>query len=322
VDGRPRLASVAGLRRSGVQWCTNRLETVRRRAWPDCPSPAGTRVVAVVVSYNTVDLTRQMLYSVFASGVIRDLAEIVVVDNRSADGTLAYLTELDRRGLVTLIENRWPTYHGPGLNRAMSSLARRPDACSIGHVWILDSDVVVLRSDTVVDAVAVARTTGAALVGQKRHGVRALFSLLVDPRAVWRRGIPPFLESGAPARCLQEAALAAGAGQAACNFAHDGYVLHLGAGTSRGLLRLGRSDNPYVPETPGPVDASGALVYDFDGTVDGMDRYVPFLARYDAEAAALEPAAFADLLTAHRARWSVTDPPPGFTLAAPLDATG
>ena len=283
--------SVRTRRRKYWRAATNGIELLRKRSWPDC-APASEepgRVVAITVSYNTVDLTRQLLYSLFATGVVDALDELIVVDNRSRDGSLDYLRAMSRRGLITLIENRWPPYHGPGLNRAMSRLARRPDACTIEYVWILDSDVVVLRPDALADALRVARTTGAAIVGAK------LYSMVIDPRTVWRRGLPPFEEQGHPADALRKLVVESGGLTVDHPFADDGYLLHHRAGSMLSVRNMGLKHNAtaeWIAERAlrgQPVELPDA----FPGAGDPDSAYARFQREFDAAVGGSAPEAFA-----------------------------
>jgi hypothetical protein len=283
-----------------VQWVTNRIEELRKRPWPDCEQGSTSErntIAAVTVNYNTVDITRQMLYSVFNSGAIATIDELVVVDNGSTDGSRLYLDAMAARGLITLLTNRWPPYHGPGLNRAMSHLARQGGACAIEYVWILDTDVIVLRGDTLQAAIDVARAENAAIVGQHRHGdSHSLFAQLVDPKQIWRRSTTPFQDSGSPSKRLEYSVLANGGTAATFGFAWRGDVVHLESATSQQLLRIGKDRNPYAQWIGGRKSREGSPDYDFESIPNAADRYFEFLETYRANAEALAPDAFADLL--------------------------
>jgi GT2 family glycosyltransferase len=169
-----------------------------------------------VANYNTSRLIAQLVFSLYRLLGRDQFSELVIVDNGSSDGSRELLGALHRAELIHLIQNRAQHYHGPALTQGVSWLARAPAA--VGYVWVLDSDVIVLRPDTVRDALAAARRAGAAAVGQKlgdpasnrllQHNREMLdpSSLMFDPRRVWRDPIPPFLEDGAPATALQVAA--------------------------------------------------------------------------------------------------------------------
>ena len=106
----------------------------------------------------------------------------MVVDNGSRDGSAELLAEADDAGLCELMANDTNVFHGPALNQALSWLAgRRPLA---QWVWVLDSDCVVARPDTLFKVLAVA---DAALVGEPgwdpwhQYETLGLYSLLLVP---------------------------------------------------------------------------------------------------------------------------------------------
>ena len=117
--------------------------------------------------------------------------------------------------------------------------------------------MVVLRSDTVRDALAKGRAVDAAAVGQKlgddtynrllEHNREMLdpCSLIFDPRRIWRSPIPPFLEDGAPATALQVAADANGLRLGDLPFVEDEYLVHLGRGTLGEIAQAGDAANRY-----------------------------------------------------------------------------
>ena len=210
------------------------------------------RVGVVMVSYNTVAVTGQAIY-----GLLRNVrtppVRLVVVDNASTDGSAELLTELARAGLCEVIVNSTQRYHGPALTQAMDHLAASQTAGRrVGPVWLLDSDCIVLRSDTLSAGVALMASTGAGMVGQwsvdrwHRPGdLLGLHCLLLDPAQVWREPVVPFEEDGSPSRRLQESARQLGVTVAELPFTRDGYVVHLGRTTLRGILRDDARDNRY-----------------------------------------------------------------------------
>src|SRR5437588_3493245 len=123
------------------------------------------------------------------------------------------LAALAGRGLIELLHNRRLPYHGPGLNRAVSHLARSApqDGGPIDLIWAVDTDVVVLRPDALTAAVAALSAAGGALAGEiggeelnlLPEGTMYLSSMLLDPRLAWRRGVRPFWEHGAPSAGMQ-----------------------------------------------------------------------------------------------------------------------
>jgi len=87
-----------------------------------------------------------------------------VVDNASTDGSLELLDALHGAALIHLIRNRRQRDHGPALTQAISWLARRQREVDrreqLDYVWILDSDLIVLRPTAVCDAISRARGVG------------------------------------------------------------------------------------------------------------------------------------------------------------------
>ena len=210
------------------------------------------RVGVVMVSYNTIAVTGQAIY-----GLLRNIRtpplRLVVVDNASTDGSAELLTELARAGLCEVIVNGEQRYHGPALTQAMDHLAATQTAeRRVGPVCVLDSDCIVLRSDTLSAGIELMASTGAGMVGQwsvdrwHRPGdLLGLHCLLLDPAQVWREPVVPFEEDGSPSRRLQESARQLGVTVAELPFTRDGYVVHLGRTTLRGVLRHDARANRY-----------------------------------------------------------------------------
>jgi glycosyltransferase involved in cell wall biosynthesis len=273
----------------------------RRTPWPEhVAAAAGSRqpVGIVVATFNTRSLIAQCVFALYRLLGRDQFSELVVVDNGSNDGSRELLGALHRAGLAHLIRNRRQRYHGPALTQGISWLARgqKSGSCRrVDYVWVLDSDVIVLRSDTVRDALAAARRLDAAVVGQSlgddtysslltNNGeMLNPCSMLFDPRRIWRSPIPPFLEDGAPATALQVAADACGLRLLDFPFLDDGYVLHLGRGTLREVARSGNAENRYY---------AWALDHHkphFSGQERGEDRYRGFCEFFDAEVGELTP---------------------------------
>jgi len=171
-----------------------------------------------------------------------------VVDNGSNDGSAALLVELDRAGVCNLLGNPENVHHGPALNQGLSWLASRPKPPT--WVWVLDSDVVVVRHDALGEAVSVAERTGAALIGEPQwdpwHHVDrlAFYSLLLDPGRVWRAGVCPFGAGGDPSFGLLGRAAAKGLPTAPFGFTADGYVIHRGRGSLASVVAAGDTAHP------------------------------------------------------------------------------
>jgi hypothetical protein len=81
--------------------------------WPAGPEASGESAAALIVSYNTRELTAFLLWSLRTIVSWPEL-EIVVVDNGSRDGSAQLLAEAGRGGVCTLLANHDNRHHGPG----------------------------------------------------------------------------------------------------------------------------------------------------------------------------------------------------------------
>jgi glycosyltransferase involved in cell wall biosynthesis len=253
----------------------------------------------VVANFNTRRLIAQLVFSLYRLLGRGEFAQVVVVDNASTDGSRELLNKLHAAGLIHLIRNRSQRYHGPALTQGISWLARRQRAVAprerLDYVWVLDSDVIVLRPDTVRDALDRLRHSGAAAIGQKtsdpvynrllRHNREMLdpCSLMLDPARIWRSPIPPFLEDGAPSTALQVAADEQGLRLVEFSFSEAGYLLHLGRGTLREVADAKDTSNRYYDWAVDHRD------YHFAGQANGAQLLASFTNVFDGEVGDLTP---------------------------------
>lgn len=285
---------------------------MRRTPWPaprerDGDEPA--RVGIVVANSNTRRLVAHLIFSLYRLLGESEFAQLAVVDNASTDGSRELLEALHEARLLQLIGNRTEQYHGPALTKGISWLASRQSTVDhseqIDYIWVLDSDVVVLRRDTLRSAVSLFGRRSTAAVGQKfgdpaydrilRHNREMLHpcSLLLDPWLVWRPPIPPFVEDGAPATELQVAADLRRLVLAPFPFVEGRYLLHLGRGTLREVAEAGETSNRYYDWAVDHRD------YHFAGETSGPTLYRTFCTFFDAQVGELSPA---NLVTACRPR--------------------
>ena len=113
---------------------------------------AHTDVAAVVVSYNVADLLVRCVASLRADGVER----IVVVDNASADGSVAAIRAADPG--VEVLALRENLGYGAGVNRGVARTDER-------FVLVMNPDVEVEPGSTKVLLDALAADCGLAVVG-------------------------------------------------------------------------------------------------------------------------------------------------------------
>lgn len=276
---------------------------IKRTPWPisrEVAAADGRRLGIVVANFNTRLLIAQLVFSLYRLLGRSEFAQIVVVDNASTDGSLELLDALYEARLIHLIRNRSQGYHGPALTRGISWLAHRqptlPADKRLDCVWVMDSDVIVLRRDTVRDALRVFEESDAAAVGQKtgdpaynellQHNPEMLHpcSLMLDPTRIWQDPIPRFLEDGAPSTALQVAADAQGLRLVEFPFVEDGYLLHLGRGTLREVADRNDAANRYYNWAVDHRD------YHFAGKADGIELLAAFTDLFDEEVGDLTPA--------------------------------
>ena len=229
-----------------------------RRNWPKrLPgTTAPPNIAAVVVNFNTAEHIAALIFSLCRILGRNRLTRIVVVDNGSTDNSPALLQTLARAGLINVIFNRRQRYHGPALTQGVNYLARlarrakQPQDLT-DYLWVLDSDVIVLRHDVLDDAVRQMRQADAALAGQFQpdpsmtEPYAHISSLLLDPAALWRRPIPPFVQHGAPAFALQEKMLRCGLRRVDFPFRAAGYLIHLTRATLNAICANDDQSNLY-----------------------------------------------------------------------------
>ncbi len=245
-----------------------------------------TGIAIVAVNYNTRDHIALLLWSIHQT--IRDqVRSVVVVDNGSTDGSRVFLEGCAKAGVCDLIANDTNRYHGPALNQAVSHLAlleRQDPIEPIGWIWLLDSDCVVVRPETLTHAVTAATKHDAALTGERRwdpwHRCNRLapHSLLLDPAQAWQPTLAAFDDGGDPTYELERSCIAARLSVVAFPFVSEGYVVHRGRSTLAGVHARGEDDNqhydwatthhePHFELVPGAARAYAKLVGQFTAAV-------------------------------------------------------
>ena len=270
------------------------LDPGRVMEWPARPTSIDTpvRVAVITVNYNTRLLIAQLIYSLYGRLGKEQLAQLLVVDNASTDGSRELLERMAGSGLCELIVNDGQRYHGPALNQAMNRLAEQEEVGiltrHIDYVWVLDSDCVIIRPDTLTEATRALQRSGAALAGQASanqwHAEETigLFSLLFDPSQVWRDPIPPFEDSGEPSLSLQLGCAGAGLSRIEFPFTHDGYLVHRGRSTLAEVVSRGETANkhyrwavdhhePHFNAEPGAVDLYQVSQAEFAATCRDLE---------------------------------------------------
>ena len=259
--------------------------------WPAGPKASHESATALIVSYNTRELTAFLLWSLRTIVSWPEL-EIVVVDNGSRDGSAYLLAEAERGGVCTLLANHDNRHHGPGLNQGISYLASRTESRP-AWIWILDSDVVAARPDALSAAVTVAGEHSAALVGEPQHdqwhpdGRFGLYSLLMDPAVAWQEQAGPFTGGGDPASGLLTSAARLGIPMAPFPFTAAGHIIHRGRGSLAAVYAAGDRSHPFYEW------AAGHHAPHFAGVPGADQRYHALLQEFRKETGPLTGATLA-----------------------------
>jgi GT2 family glycosyltransferase len=125
-----------------------------------CDQSSGLRVSIVMLTFNRLDVTRPAIASVRATA---PGSELIIVDNGSTDGTLAYLDELERAG-VRVVRNTTNRGVAAGWNQGLR-------LATGDHLMVLNNDVLV-SGDWLARMVRVAATVSrAGLVGCRTNYV-------------------------------------------------------------------------------------------------------------------------------------------------------
>lgn len=253
--------------------------TTEQRWWPTQAMTVRGRAAVLTVSYNTLELTALLIWSLRRLLDWPDL-QVLVVDNGSTDGSAEMLSELVGLGTCSVICNGLNLQHGPALNQGFSSLAAQRELPE--WIWILDSDSVISRREALTHAIAAAN--GASIVGEpnwdpwlKRERFE-LYSLLIDPRQVWQPQVGPFADDGDPSWPLLDSALRNGLALVPFEFTENRYVIHRGRGTLAAVLANGERANPHYEwatdhhlphfnEVPGAADRWEELMTQFRADV-------------------------------------------------------
>jgi hypothetical protein len=178
------------------------------------------RFAVVTVNFSTTAFLKLMLLTLSEQSALDRVRHVVVVDNASRDGGIAFLRTLAHRAQrISLVENRVLLNHARGMRRGLRFLDELDVGESVDQqanlVLSIDTDVIFRNPDTLIDLARPFVHDGAAAAGELRHGIypcpEAQASFLAVRRDIYaRRDIAPWVNHGAPAYWLQRGLWRAG----------------------------------------------------------------------------------------------------------------
>ena len=109
------------------------------------------RILITIVNYNTAELLSHLLYSLYRVIGHRPLrmCDILVIDNNSSDLSVPIIKAMQRNKLIRSIINKEQLYHARGLNQGLEIALKE----NYDIFWALDSDIVILRTRILRDAI-------------------------------------------------------------------------------------------------------------------------------------------------------------------------
>ena len=205
------------------------------------------RVALLSVSFNTRELTKLMLLSLADQAFAKELQQVVLVDNRSSDGSQALLEPLAQRSGILYASNPGSTSHGVGLRYAIDCLERAesglPASRQANVFLIVDTDIIFLRPDTLTLGLEAMRSTDAGLLGELQFDLGEPYAhpccLFVRRDAYHDARVWPFVDHGAPALWLQRSLRCAGRRIGDFPLRSENHIVHRGRGSIAGVNRLG-----------------------------------------------------------------------------------
>ena len=199
------------------------------------PDPSAS-VTAVIINFNTRDLTRRAILSLhrYYSGL-----PLLIIDNGSRREDAEALGELNHRSAspTTLLLNRRNVHHGPAMDQAIRRIGSP-------YALFLDSDCEITRPGFIEAMAGLLEerpenyAVGHRIYMNKRGfdvpGPGGAFEYIRPYCMMIKRQLylelPPFRRHGAP--CLENMRTATGRGYALIDFPVGAYVNHEGRGTA------------------------------------------------------------------------------------------
>jgi hypothetical protein len=274
-----------------------------RVAWSKRSSPAPCepfdgqpRVTLLSVSFNTRELTKLMLLSLADQPWASRLGRIVIVDNRSSDGSPTLLEQLSRTTRIESVLNDGPTSHGFGLRHGVSWVEQSeqglPAKQRTNLYLIVDTDIIFLRPDTLDACGHDLASPDVGALGELQFDLGEPYAhpccLFVRRDALADGRVWPFVDHGAPALWLEQSLRCAGRKVLDFPLRTENHIVHRGRASIAAVNRLGLRD----------AYASVRDQAHFHGNPQGAQLWAEVEARHAAHLGELNDAACGEYLAA------------------------
>lgn len=283
---RSRIDLLGRLRRRSAQ----ALDQLRVRLTPSAQAPGAPppwdgsgRFAILTVNYHTTHYLKLMLLTLAEQQALhRLLTDIVIVDQCSRDGGVAFLQRLaEAVDCVALTRRQRRLHHAVGMRAAVTTLetrnAGRLPTEQANILLFCDPDVIFLRDDTLMRLSACfSENDGISHAGELRthlHPLPEAQASFLAVRRDWaaRPGISPFVHHGSPAWWMQRDLQNAGGVAAHFPGNADGFVLHRGRSAVQAASRFAPS-SPYAGATSNKPH--------YMGVENGAERWAGVEARW------------------------------------------
>lgn len=201
------------------------------------------KILIVIVNYNTEELLAQLLFSLFRIVGHRPLrsCDILIVDNNSTDKSVPIIKAMEKQKFLRSILNKKQMYHALGLNQGLKlAIAENYDI-----FWAIDSDVVILRSRTIRNAINSFENGQVDMMGQFNNAREAHISCMLLRVSTAKRLRGCFSHGGNPSRYLEKQYRHSEAKVQNFPFRSAYYILHAGCGTRKVIKETGDEGNAW-----------------------------------------------------------------------------
>lgn len=202
------------------------------------PFDGQARIALITVNFSTTHYLKLMLLTLAGQSELKQVTDIVVVDNDSRDGGREFLRKLAKQvpRLVVVENNRFPT-HARGMRIGIEAIRKaecsRPETERSNVYLFCDTDIVFRKTDTLLAVAEKFSDPGVGFVGELRRDLypypEAQASFIAVRRDCYEHpGVIPMVHHGAPAYFMQRSLHQLGVKLADFPSNHGGYILHRG----------------------------------------------------------------------------------------------